>query len=182
MVTNIMTNGLREADTHIYFLGSYLSNFYKIKFKYVLDTTKEEVIFDSSEQLFMWFKAYHFKDEEIANKILKAKEPNHAKPLGRLVSDYRDGTKKPFDEIEWDKVRYNYMLKALRAKFKEKEMSKALLNTGDKILVEGSPVDTVWAVGLNYNDNRILDPNNCLGTNLLGKALMEIRDEIRGES
>lgn len=179
MEINLMLNGLKETDTHIFFLGSYLSNFYKIRFKYILDDSKKEVNFDSSEQLFMWFKAFHFKDKNIANKILDAKEPNEAKPLGRKVKDYRSGSEKEFDVFEWDKVRYEYMLKALRAKFNEKTMKEALLDTGNKILVEGSPVDKVWGVGLNYNDERILDKSNWNGTNLLGKALMEVRDEIR---
>ena len=56
-------------------------------------------------------------------------------------------------------------------------MKEALLDTGNKILVEGSPVDKVWGVGLNYNDEYILDSSNWKGSNLLGKALMEVREE-----
>ena len=58
------------------------------------------------------------------------------------------------------------------------EAKKFLEKTGNKILVEGSPLDRIWGVGLHYKDNKILDENNWRGKNLLGKALMEVRKEI----
>jgi ribA/ribD-fused uncharacterized protein len=54
-----------------------------------------------------------------------------------------------------------------------------LLDTGDKILVEGNAKDNIWAVGLDWNDDRILDPSNWNGQNLLGKVLMELRTELK---
>ncbi len=66
------------------------------------------------------------------------------------------------------------------AKFSQnKDLKIFLLSTGNKVLVEASPYDKVWGVGLTKQDENITDPNNWLGINLLGFALMTVRDMLR---
>lgn len=138
----------------------------------------KNVKFTSSEQYFMFLKAYHFNDHEMMEKMVeKGHEPYHYKMLGRQVKNYKDD--------EWDKVRYGYMLDALRAKYRQnKDLQKIILDTGDAILVEASPFDKIWGVGLaksTKNGKELHDWKNPLkwrGDNLLGFALMDIREEL----
>lgn len=134
--------------------------------------------FNCNEQYFMYRKALEFKDYESIYRIL---EPGHYayhyKKLGRKVKNYDDNV--------WAKVRYQAMLDGLRYKFTQNEDLKAiLLETGDAILVEDSPFDNVWGVKLGKKDrygqidNRWKNVNYWQGLNLLGFALMEIRDEL----
>lgn len=152
----------RETNTHIYFWNSVFSNFYIIEFEY------EGHIFSCTEQAFMWEKARYFGDEEIANEILCTTVPIEAKRLGRMV--------KNFDEKEWSDVCFQIMYDVNLEKWKK--MSELLLSTGSKILVEASPFDKIWGVGLSEYNDLILDENNWKGLNLLGKVLMRVREEL----
>ena len=71
------------------------------------------------------------------------------------------------------------MVNVLKEKFRNPKMRQILLDTGDKTLVEGSPFDKIWGVGIADNDDRILNEANWRGKNLLGKALEEVRDFYR---
>lgn len=102
----------------IFFFGSeskfgFLSNFFPINIKF------EGNNFYTSEQLFMYFKAIHFGDAITAKKLLTEPNPKKAKQLGRKV--------KPFDPIEWDKVRDGYMKKAIMEKFFTKWKIKRII-------------------------------------------------------
>ena len=120
----------RITDTHIFFWGSFLSNWHKAKFEY------KGKKFDNTEQAFMWEKAMYFNDKEIANDMLKTPKPAKAKELGRLV--------KGFDQILWFNVCFDIMVEINKAKYSQNEkLKKLLLSTGDKILVEASPSDTL---------------------------------------
>ena len=160
----------KVTDTHVYFWGDpTLSNWGPAEFDY-----KGEHFFNS-EQAFMWEKAIFFGDEEVASEILSTKNPKNAKDLGRLVLNYNDN--------EWAKVRYKKMLEVCLAKFSQNEdQRETLLNTENRILVEGSPYDKVWGVGLHWTDEEILDEKNWRGMNLLGKALMQVRDRLVAET
>jgi ribA/ribD-fused uncharacterized protein len=141
------------------------SNFYDSPFKY------QGIQFLCSEQFFMYLKAKLFKDEIHAEKILKAITPNSMKINGRLVEN--------FDPIIWDNWKKNIMYIAVREKVKQNEKIKQkLLKTAPDILVEASPRDTVWGVGLAKTNPLILDKKNWRGTNLLGYILTEIRNDI----
>lgn len=158
--------GLRLTDTHVYFWGSVFSNFHKCSFKLLGQQ------FSSSEQAFMWCKAKAFKDEEIAAEILKYSDPKKVKALGRKVKNY--------DDAKWDMVRYELMVKVNEAKFSQnKDLLDILKETGNRKLVEASPLDKIWGVGLHYDDDAILDESNWVGKNLLGKALMDVRDLLQ---
>ena len=156
----------KVTDTHVYFWGDpTLSNWGPAEFDY-----KGEHFYNS-EQAFMWEKAIYFGDEAIAGEILSTSNPKNAKDLGRMVKNY--------NETEWAKVRYNAMLEPCIAKFEQNiDQRETLLSTSNRVLVEGSPYDRVWGVGLHWTDEEILDDNNWNGLNLLGKVLMEVRDKL----
>jgi ribA/ribD-fused uncharacterized protein len=157
---------VKETDTHIYFWGSVLSNFSPVKMKFA------GMDFHTSEQLFMYLKAKYFEDEEMAQMIAtRGQDPKDAKKFGRQVTG--------FDISEWANARESMMQIALQRKFMDDDLFKLLLSTGDKILVEGSPYDKIWGVGLAYDSKEILNEENWDGLNLLGKVLMKVRGEIK---
>lgn len=154
------------TDKYVLFWGSIFSNFANTPY-----TSHDGIKFFCSEQEFMYRKAMLFEDEEIAEKILKSRDPKQVKKLGRLV--------KNFNNEVWDKVRYDVMYTACRSKFtKNKEANKALLSYPGKTFVEASPFDTIWGIGLGEYDYRATNPSLWLGQNLLGKVLTQLRDEL----
>lgn len=147
------------------FYSGEFSNWYPCLF--ILDGRK----FSSSEQYYMYMKAVIFDDEASQKLILSTNNCKTQKELGRKV--------KGFSEVEWKKHREEVMLNGLRAKFSQSSILKdKLLNTGDSILVEASPVDIVWGVGLSKDNPKIYNQEKWRGMNLLGKCLMKIREEL----
>lgn len=114
-------------------------------------------------------KALMFDPSKV-EAIVKATNPKDVKHLGRAVQN--------FDDKVWKARRYEIMKDVLRAKFSDAGLRQLLLSTGNRTLVEASPYDRVWGIGLSADDPRALNPNNWRGSNLLGKALMEIRAEL----
>ena len=156
----------RETDTHLYFLRGVLSNFEKCYIKY------KGHLFATTEQAFMWEKAVFFNDHESASKILKEENPAKAKKLGREV--------KNFDDSKWSEVCYEIMYKINYEKYSQNtRLKNILLNTGDKMIIEANPRDTRWAIGLSAEDDRVLDESQWQGENLLGKVLMQVRQELK---
>lgn len=162
---------MRETKTHIYFWGTFLSNWIPSD----LSISFDGKIFTNSEQVFMYIKAKTFNDNETAERIVREGAiPKIAKDLGRLVKNY--------DEKVWAKMRENAMYTAVRAKFASSlELQEKLLDTGNKILVEGTPMDPVWGVMIHWKDDKILDERNWKGQNLLGKVLMRVRQDLKSE-
>ncbi len=125
-----------------------------------------------AEQYMMAQKAGIFGDKEIEMKIMNSSTPKEIKALGRKV--------KNFDQKIWDKVKYSVVLNGNYYKFTQnKEMRDFLLSTEDKILVEASPLDKIWGIGIAESSELSTVPNKWKGQNLLGFALMEVRDELR---
>ena len=120
----------------------------------------------------MYRKAIMFGDVNIAQAILLTGNPKEQKDLGRMVANY--------DEATWAAKRVGIMVEGLFEKFNQNPLLKeALLNTGDTIIVEASPVDRIWGIGLTEDDPRALDQSTWRGQNLLGITLMQVRDAIR---
>ena len=93
---------------------------------------------------------------------------------------FSDRTKINFDPAVWDKVKYSIVLNGNYYKFTQNQaMMDFLLSTGDKILVEASPLDTIWGIGLGKDNEKAFNIASWRGKNLLGFALMEVRDELR---
>ncbi|NUO56700.1 MAG: NADAR family protein [Hamadaea sp.] len=128
----------------------------------------------TAEHWMMWSKAKLFGDDEMADKVLAVKHPRQAKELGRQV--------RGFDQQTWDDNRYAIVVAGSVAKFGQHHDLRAyLLGTGERVLVEASPLDRIWGIGLGAADPRASDPAQWRGLNLLGFALMEARDAIRAE-
>ncbi len=124
------------------------------------------------EQYMMAGKAELFGDQEICEQILKCKDPKKIKALGRKVQG--------FDQKVWDSFKYTIVLHGNWCKFSQKfPLQEFLLSTGDSILVEASPYDNIWGIGLSADSPEAQDPMKWKGQNLLGFALMEVRDELR---
>ena len=155
------------TDSHVYFHGSFLSNWYPCPIEY------EGKNFHCSEQLYMWFKAKFFRDEETADKIIKCTHAREAKDLGRQVNG--------FDKERWDERSFGYMLYCVYIKFKQNfELRDELLKLGEgRKFVEGSPVDTIWGVGIDYRDMKIRDEKNWRGKNKLGQCLDYAYNELK---
>ena len=159
---------MRTTDTHVYFYTGIYSNWHPCTFK-VYGCT-----FNCGEQYMMYMKAVLFEDSFTASKILDSTSPREQKDLGRRVQGYDDNI--------WDTERLDIMSYGLYYKFDQNpEFKQQLLDTGDRILVEASPYDTIWGVGLKEDDDTILDEQLWRGQNLLGKALMNVRGTIRGD-
>lgn len=125
--------------------------------------------YNCTEQYMMAEKARIFSDEEIRQQILAEYSQLAMKKLGRKVRNY--------DDVTWKEKRFDVVVKGNIAKFSQNEkLQNFLLSTGDKILVEASPKDTVWGIGLDESSPETIQPSKWKGDNLLGFALMEVRD------
>lgn len=132
----------------------------------------EGVDYKTAEHWMMAQKAILFDDTETLHSILKAKSPAEAKKLGRKVRN--------FDEAKWVANRYEAVIEGNYQKFNQHPDLKAfLLSTSNRILVEASPSDSIWGIGLIASDERVHQPVNWQGMNLLGFALMEVRDRLQ---
>ncbi|NGO72373.1 NADAR family protein [Streptomyces boncukensis] len=131
-------------------------------------------LFRSAEHYMMAHKAWLFEDHETAGRVLEASHPGEAKSLGRQV--------RGFDERVWIEHRYDIVLHGNIAKFSaEPELRNFLLNTRNRILVEASPLDRVWGIGLAAGDERATSPASWQGHNLLGFALMQVREILASQ-
>jgi len=136
--------------------------------------TVDGVSFRSAEHYMMWRKALLFGDQASAERIVAAGHPRDAKILGRGVTN--------FDEQTWVENRFEVVTNASRHKFGQNPVLRDwLVGTGDRVLVEASPTDRVWGIGLAATDERATDPARWRGLNLLGFALMRARHEWQSE-
>ncbi|MEV0612529.1 NADAR family protein [Nonomuraea sp. NPDC050404] len=125
--------------------------------------------FASAEHYMMAHKAWLFGDEKCAGEILAAEHPGEAKKLGRTV--------RGFDQATWEASRFDIVVRGNAAKFgQHPELAGFLLGTAGRVLVEASPVDPVWGIGLAAGDEHATAPARWKGLNLLGFALMAARD------
>lgn len=144
----------------------FLSNWY------LSDFTVDGIKFSSMEQYMMYQKAVVFKDKDIASQILKTNDVARIKDFGRQVSNYNDSV--------WNGMRQIVIYKGLLEKFRQNEkLKKALLDTGDDILAECAVSDKIWGIGLSMKDSNKNDIKRWKGQNLLGFALMLVRNELR---
>jgi ribA/ribD-fused uncharacterized protein len=131
----------------------------------------EGIEYPTTEHYMMAEKARLFGDELIREMILFSNSPGEAKKYGRKVS--------PFDEDVWKKHRFEIVVKGNEAKFSQNvEMGNFLLKTGNKVIVEASPRDRIWGIGMGKNNDKVEYPTEWRGLNLLGFALMEVRERL----
>lgn len=128
-----------------------------------------------AEQYMMARKTLLFGDREAYRQILETTDPMKMKKIGRLIQGYDDAT--------WGRHKFQIVVEGNYAKFSQNpHLSSYLCQTGDKVLVEASPYDTIWGIGMSKNDKDVCFPRLWKGENLLEFALMEVRDLLNQES
>jgi len=127
---------------YLFFLKNFLSNFKACKF-----VDENGITFSNTEQYFMYQKAITFNDFRTAQAILGTDNPFEAKALGRQVRNY--------DENAWNEKRYDVFRKANIMKYSQNEdLRNMLLETGNLILVECNPNDTIWRNWIVYRSSK----------------------------
>lgn len=145
--------------------NGYLSNWYPSPF------TLHGVDFSSMEQYMMYRKAICFGDDKIAAQILATEDVAEIKTLGRLVAGY--------DENLWNGVRQIVVYEGLLAKFSQNpELKERLKSSGSAVLAECAVKDRIWGIGLSMRDPDRFDRTKWKGQNLLGYALMMVREKL----
>jgi ribA/ribD-fused uncharacterized protein len=132
----------------------------------------EGITYKTAEHWMMAKKAVLFNDNAVLEKIIASNSPAEAKKLGREVKNY--------NETLWLAARFEIVKEGNYYKFNQNpELKTFLLNTKDRVIVEASPVDAIWGIGMASDDKNVMNPGKWKGLNLLGFALMEVRDELR---
>lgn len=155
-------------SNYVFFWGGPFSQWAKSPFRI------DGITFNTCEQYMMYKKAMLFNDATTAQAIMANSNPREQKMLGRAV--------KNFDDTVWMKYAYDYVVEGNRAKFEQNSDLRAELeNTRGKLLVEASPYDKRWGIGMEEGDEGIENSVNWQGENLLGKAITQVRMEIFGD-
>jgi ribA/ribD-fused uncharacterized protein len=117
-------------------------------------------------------KARLFGNEALVEEIIKTEKPAVVKELGRRIEG--------FDPAKWDALKFDIVVRGSFEKFNQNEKLKTyLLKSGNQVLVEASPNDNVWGIGMAKDAKTAENPHSWKGTNLLGFAIMQARDLIR---
>jgi ribA/ribD-fused uncharacterized protein len=141
---------------------------------YLSDFTVGGIKFNCAEQYMMYMKAKLFEDEQKAIEILQTNIPREQKWLGQTVRN--------FNQEKWESEREKIVYDGNYAKFTQNlELKEELLKTAGTTLVEASPINIIWGVGLAEDDDRILDRTKWRGLNLLGKILTQLREDLMKE-
>lgn len=144
---------------------SCFSQWYEAPFE--LDGTH----YRTAEHYMMAEKARLFDDLTVRERVLAAGSPAEAKKLGRQIAG--------FDEESWLRERFNIVVAANLAKFGQNgALREFIVQTGQQVLVEASPVDSIWGIGLAADHDDASRPERWPDLNLLGFALMEVRDRL----
>lgn len=161
-----MTYLKTEYGEFLFFYGSVFSQWFKCEFK-----DEQSISYNCAEQYMMAQKALLFKDEEIYHLIMKVEYPKEHKALGRKI--------KNFNQVIWDQNCQKIVMQGNYYKFSQNsDLLQNLKNTVDCTLVEASPFDKIWGIGLGESASAELlgNPLNWKGQNLLGLLLTELRD------
>ena len=146
--------------------GDYLSNWHPVEF------SVSDVVYQCVEQYMMAAKARMFGDLATEMKILQTPDPKSAKALGREVQG--------FDDAVWIRRRQKVVFDGCLAKFEQNPpLAIRLLESNPLHLVEASPYDRIWGIGMSADDARAAQPSSWQGSNLLGSVLMRVRTELQ---
>lgn len=136
--------------------------------------TLDGIRYATAEHYMMAGKARLFDDAQALQRILAAPTPKEVKAIGREIHG--------FDEVLWCDNRQAIVVEGNLGKFsQDPELAQYLLGTAPRVLVEASPVDPVWGIGLAENDPQARTPATWRGPNLLGFALMQVRERLLSE-
>lgn len=132
----------------------------------------EGVTYNTCEQYMMACKARMFGDEENLQAIMAARDPQLQKRLGRKV--------KGFDEETWSAEAREIVYRGNLAKFTQhKGLLELLMSTGSKTIVEASPMDVIWGIGMAEDDPRAPFPGEWQGKNWLGECIQRVRTHLQ---
>lgn len=126
-------------------------------------------LYYTAEHWMMASKAAFFGDSATRALIMKEPSPEKVRDLGRQI--------KPFDSKKWAKHSYEIVLRGNQVKFADPELKQRMLDTGNRLLVEASPHDKLWGIG--YDSDHAVKNYDSWGQNLMGKVMMQIRDELQ---
>lgn len=191
-------NDVNKGFTFFFSLHSPFSNFHPAKF------TFRDIEFTSSEQFMMYSKAKMFGNHDIAQEILdinnkplvakfRSGEVSRTdivsdKELSRQWNEIQKEVKafgrkvKNYDDKVWSEKRFNVVAVAAREKFSQNEdIKEILLNTGNTYMIEASPYDKIWGIGLSEYDAKRTDPARWPGMNILGKVLDMVKEGFFAE-
>lgn len=133
------------------------------------------IVYNSSEQFMMAMKAMYFLDDEVLAEIMATDSPKKQKGLGRKVNN--------FDADKWNLVCKDFVYKGNKAKFEQNhELKLLLLATEGTTLVEASPYDKIWGIGLSEHDPKSRDRSTWKGKNWLGEVLTKLREDMIAEA
>lgn len=136
--------------------------------------TLDGITFNTNEQYMMYKKAMLFNDTATAQLILKSSNPKECKALGRKV--------KGFDNVWWNDNCIEIVFRGAHAKFSQNpRLYNMLMNTGNSQLVEASPFDKIWGIGLDEETAKKTNPDDWPGTNWLGIILTDLREHFLEE-
>lgn len=173
--TSTIDQTIMETEQFVFFYGHHpnslgihvFSQWYSVSFVEYFDK-ETKIKYSNMEQYMMAHKALLFGDSKYYKKIMSTTDPYLIKKYGRLIRD--------FDEKIWNQYKFDIIVNGNKLKFKQNpKLLKRLLETKNKILVEASPFDKIYGCGLNTKTALKTDQSQWPGTNLLGKALMEVR-------
>jgi ribA/ribD-fused uncharacterized protein len=129
------------------------------------------VRYNCAEQYMMAQKALLFGDAARHKAIMASSSPGDQKALGKLV--------KGFNKAKWEAVARDVVMRGSLAKFTSTaELYADLMDTEGLVLVEASPTDPIWGIGLDEYDPDCADPEKWKGTNWLGQVLTDLREHL----
>lgn len=153
------------AEQFTFFYGGHASQWAASPF------TIDGVLYNTAEQYMMAQKAILFNDAAALQIIMNTDNPKIQKAAGRTV--------KGFNQILWEKNAKLFVYRANLAKFMQNpEFLEWLLGTAGTTLVEASPWDTIWGIGLDASDPLAKDRKTWKGTNWLGEIITQVREDI----
>jgi len=153
------------ATYHFFWNGPF-SQWYKSEF------TEDGKKFCTAEQYMMYRKAMLMGDPNTAARIMQTNNPKVQKMLGREIQG--------FNSQLWDENKEQIVYEGNMLKFTQNpELKEILMDTGESIIVEASPVDSIWGIGMDADHALRTEPSKWPGLNLLGKAIMKVRDTLK---
>lgn len=166
---------MKTIGKHIFFYKDWVANFHQSEFVHhtPFGPSPEDVVCYTSEQAYQLDKARYFRDMEMAGLIIQSRDPQTCLILGNRVRN--------FDAKAWDKVKSETMRHAVREKYEGNAYlaNKLVMLVSDGMtLVESSPTDTYWGIGMGIDNPDIADPDKWEGKNELGNILTRVANDI----
>lgn len=166
---------MKTIGNYIFFYKDWVANFHQSEFVHhtPFGPSPEDVVCYTSEQAYQLDKARYFRDMELADLILHTQDPQTCLLLGNRV--------RHFDAKSWDKVKSATMRHAVREKYEGNAyLARKLIDlvADGNTLVEASPIDTYWGIGMGIDNPDIGDPEKWKGQNELGNILTRVAHDI----